>query len=89
MIKGINKNMIVVKNTGSRYFEEAHFIIKNGASECSERDLLKEASRIVGSVLTESGKVSKPKGKVIKGIITFLLSFLSGAALGIMLCLIS
>ncbi len=89
MIKGINKNMIVVKNTGSRYFEEAHFIIKNGASECSERDLLKEASRIVGNVLTESGKVSKPKGKVIKGIITFLLSFISGAALGIMLCLIS
>ena len=89
MIKGINKNMIVVKNTGSRYFEEAHFIIKNGATDHSERDLVKEASRIVGTVLTESGKVSKPKGRVIKGLITFLLSFISGAALGIMLCMIS
>ncbi len=89
MIKGINKNMIVVKNTGSRYFEEAHFIIKNGFSESSERDLVKEASRIVGNVLTETGKVSKPRVKIVKGLITFLLSFLSGAALGILLCIIS
>ena len=89
MIKGINKNMIVVKNTGSKYFEEAHFIIKNSASDRSERDLVKEASIIVGSVLTESGKMSKPKIKVVKGIITILLSFLSGAALGILICLIS
>ena len=89
MIKGINKNMIVVKNTGSRYFEEAHFIIKNCASDRAERDLIKEASEIVGNVLAESGKVSRPKAKILKGIITFLLSFISGAALGIMLCLIS
>ncbi len=89
MIKGINKNMIVVKNTGSRYFEEAHFIIKNGISDCSERDLVKEASKIVGTVLTENGKMSKPKGRIIKGLITFILSFISGAALGIMICLLS
>lgn len=88
MIKGINKNMIVVKNTGSRYFEEAHFIIKNCASDRSERDLVKEASKIVGTVLSESGKVSKPKRGIIKGLITVLLSFISGAALGIMLCLL-
>lgn len=89
MIKGINKNMIVVKNTGSRYFEEAHFIVKNGISDRSERDLVKEASRIVGTILTESGKISKPKRRIIKGLITFLLSFILGAALGIMLCLLS
>ncbi len=89
MIKGINKNMIVVKNTGSKYFEEAHFIVKNSASDCAERDLLKEASRIVGTVLTESGKMPKPKGRVIKGIVGFLLSFISGAAIGILLCLLS
>ncbi|MBQ7779012.1 MAG: hypothetical protein IJ404_00820 [Clostridia bacterium] len=89
MIKGINKNMIVVKNTGSRYFEEAHFIIKNCASDRSERDLVKEASKIVGTVLTENGKVSKPKRGIIKGLITVLLSFISGAALGILLCLLS
>ena len=89
MIKGINKNMIVVKNTGSRYFEEAHFIIKNSAPECSERDLVKEATKIVGNVLTEKGKASKPRGKAVKGLITFLLSFRSGAAIGILLCIIS
>ena len=88
MIKGINKNMIVVKNTGSRYFEEAHFIIKNG-TDARERDIVKEASRIVGTVLIESGKVSRPRGGVLKNVITLLISFISGAALGILLCLIS
>ena len=89
MIKGINKNMIVVKNTGSRYFEEAHFIIKNCVTDVKERDLVKEASRIVGTVLIENGKVSKPKRGVIRALITVFVSFISGAALGIMLCLVS
>ena len=88
MIKGINKNMIVVKNTGSKYFEEAHFIIRNG-TDARERDIIKEASRIVGTVLTENGKASKPSGRVLKTVITLLLSFASGAILGILLCLIS
>ena len=87
MIKGINKNMIVVKNTGSKYFEEAHFIIKNG-TDARDRDIIKEASRIVGTILIESKKTSKPKGRVLKTVITLLLSFLSGAAIGISLCLI-
>ena len=79
--------MIVVKNTGSRYFEEAQFIIKNNAYDVRECDLVKEASMIVGAVLTENGKESKPKGRVLKGLIAFLISFVSGAALGIVLCL--
>ncbi len=89
MIKGINKNIIVVKNTGSRYFEEAHFIVKNNVSERSDRDIVKEAGKIVGAIIEGSGKVSKPKGGIAKKIIAFLLSFLSGAAIGILLCLIS
>lgn len=89
MIKGINKNIIVVKNTGSRYFEEAHFIVKNNVSELADRDLVKEASRIVGTVLESSGKASKPKGRIVKKLMAFILSFLSGAAIGILLCLLS
>ena len=89
MIKGINKNMIVVKNTGSRYFEEAHFIMKNSVSDVHERDLVREASRIVGSILTEGTKPKKPKKRAIKTVAALLLSFVSGAALGILLCLIS
>ncbi len=88
MIKGINKKMIVVKNTGSKYFEEAHFIIRNG-TDARERDIIKEASRIVGTVLTENGKEPKPRGRVLKTVITLLLSFASGTILGILLCLIS
>ena len=88
MIKGINKNMIVVKNTGSKYFEEAHFIVKASISEPTERDLLKEATQIVGKLLSESGKVSKPKGTILKKLLTLILSFFSGALIGISLCLL-
>ncbi len=88
MIKGINKNMIVVKNTGSKYFEEAHFIVKTSISEPTERDLLKEATQIVGKLLSESGKVSKPKGTILKKLVTLVLSFFSGALIGISLCLL-
>ena len=88
MIKGINKNMIVVKNTGSKYFEDAHFIVKTSISEPAERDLLKEATQIVGKLLSESGKVSKPKGTILKKLVTLVLSFFSGALIGISLCLL-
>ena len=88
MIKGINKKMIVVKNTGSKYFEEAHFIVKASISEPTERDLLKEATQIVGKLLSESGKVSKPKGTILKKLLTLILSFFSGALIGISLCLL-
>ncbi len=87
MIKGINKNMVVVKNTGSRYFEEAHFIVKSGASVRSERDLLREADRLVGAALTREGKGSKPK-KRLPVIISVILSFILGALSGIGLCLL-
>ncbi len=87
MIKGINKNMVVVKNTGSKYFEEAHFIVKNSASDKSERDLVREAGRIVGAVLKESGVQSKPKSAFGKAV-TFILSFVAGIAVGIVLCLL-
>lgn len=85
MIKGINKNMVVVKNTGSRYFEEAHFILRDGVCDKKEGNkFLDDAHRIVSSVLTEQGKQSKNK-KVMLPILFTVLAFALGIAIGLLL----
>lgn len=49
MIKGCQKKIILLKNTGSDFFEEAYFILKDGAlpSSATENDMIREASRII------------------------------------------
>ena len=47
MIKGIQKNVIIIKDTNSTIFEEAIFVVKPGNKNLSESTLLQEARRIV------------------------------------------
>ena len=44
---GIQKNVIVIRNTGSRFFEQAYFILRPAAEQCRESDIVAEANRIV------------------------------------------
>jgi hypothetical protein len=55
--KGIQKRIILLKNTGSDYFEEAYFIIKDEADGKSvpsgdENDMIKEANRIISETFS-------------------------------------
>ncbi len=57
--KGIQKKMIMLKNTDSRYFEEAYFIIKDeighsGKSDICENAMIKEANRIISETFRDS-----------------------------------
>lgn len=50
-MRGSEKRVIFIRDTGSRIFEEAYFIVRRGAPEnasCSEGDMLREAQRILG-----------------------------------------
>lgn len=49
MLKGCQKKIIVMKNTGSPIFEEAYFILSENAQRAhtSERDMISEANRII------------------------------------------
>lgn len=89
MIKGINKNMVVIKNVGSPLFEEAHFILKDGApSALSRGSVLAEANRIVSKSFILSGKQSAPKrrGKAwLFGISAFLIGVAVGVAFALFL----
>ena len=78
-MRGSEKKIIYVRDTGSRIFEEAYFVIRRGIcdeeSRPSENDMVREAARIVaenGSVYPATARRSRRKAKI--------LSFLAGAA---------
>ena len=48
MIRGLNKQVIVVRDTGSDYFEEAIFIV-NPSVQANDADLAAEAHRLIAA----------------------------------------
>ncbi len=59
MIKGCQKKIIHLKNTGSPYFEEAYFILKDDSTHLlCENDMVKEALKIAESSCAKGGKNS-------------------------------
>ncbi len=82
MVKGINKQMIVLKLEGNRIYDSACFILKNEVqrSKDNQNDMLYEANRLLGEM-----DIKKYKGKK-KGFwrkLIFALSFLIlGAVIG-------
>ena len=71
MVKGCQRKTIHIKDTGSKYYEEAYFILKPGAGEApkSEEDMIDEALRIAGeslsSVMPKKRKPSFKKSPLI------------------------
>ena len=47
MLKGIQKNVMVVKLTGSPVFESAFFVIRRDAKEPKQGEMVREANRII------------------------------------------
>ncbi len=77
MVKGARKNIVILKNTGSELFEEAHFILREGKICHTELDLLREANRI----LEENKEETKKRSGAALRALSFLLPFLLGASL--------
>ena len=78
-MKGCQKKVIFLKNTGSYLFDEAYFIISSEGerSPTSEESMISEANRIIEDSI-DNGNYSLKTNK-IKKIINILLPFLSGA----------
>lgn len=55
MIKGSQRQMIVVRTDDSRYFDEAYFVLRRNLKTPTQNDMLKEANRIL------SERVSPPR----------------------------
>lgn len=79
MIKGAQKRLIVVKTTGSPFFDEAYFVLRNEATGSGKvkRDMLSEANRILrDSTLSPTPERRRRRA----GLRFFLLGFFGGAA---------
>ena len=82
MIKGINKQMILLKLENNRLYESACFVLRNDVErkKQEERDMLSEANRILAEM-----DIKKPKRVGRGGFRRFLFSavlLLIGAAIG-------
>ena len=84
MIKGCQKKIIFLKNTGCDLFEEAYFIVKDGSIDKGESDIVLEATKIVNNIKSsESLPMRKSFWK--QGYVLFIL----GAMLGFGISLLS
>lgn len=79
MIKGCQKRMIFVKNTGSDIFDEAYFVLKKDVpyEEGFEEDIVRTATAIINQNPFRK-RLEKPK----KNLSSFF-CFLIGLAVGI------
>jgi len=79
--KGCERKIIMIKNTGSSYFDEAYFILKeNYKKRVSEGDMLSEANRIVNdNIITYPSKPERKARRI--NIRSFLYGIISGFSL--------
>ena len=87
MIKGAQKQMIVVRTGGSRYFDEAYFVLRRDIRPApgERNDLLSEADRI----LKESETVRPvKKAHRLRPYLLFGLGILLGAGAAVLLFLL-
>ncbi len=76
MLRGCQRRMIVLKNTGSNIFDEAYFLLNEKAAESytlTETDMIREANRIISeSSLLPYNNYKKPKPAYISWILVSL-----------------
>ncbi len=62
MVKGCQRRMICLKQTGSEWFETAYFLLREEKQSvsCSEQELLREANRIVNEARQGKERGQKP-----------------------------
>lgn len=82
MVKGINKQMIVLKLEGNRLYDSACFVLKNEVKQGREerKDMLYEANRILSEM--DIKKVRPRRRGALRRVLLWLLIFLLGAAIG-------
>ena len=87
MIKGSQKQMIVVRTGDSRYFDEAYFVLRRDVrpGRGEKTDLLTEANRIL-----HESQTGRPSGRPcrLRAVLLFALGLLLGAGAALLICLL-
>lgn len=65
MIKGARKQMIVVRTSNSRFFDEAYFVLREEAQSQNQKssDILSEANRILAEITPEASNAPKKQNR--------------------------
>ncbi len=81
-MRGYQKKVIYVKNTGSRHFEEAYFVLRpdSEGAAASYDSMISEANRIINE------NFKRKKGGFFYSKKWYILTFLSGCAITASLC---
>lgn len=84
MVRGCQRKVIFLKNTNSKLFSEAYFIIDDRADTraLTEGDMVREANRIIDESLERRGEIGERRtgfGRVTSFLIRHLPAFLIGA----------
>ena len=88
MVRGCQKKIVYLKNTGSEVFDEAYFVVRDNAlADLSECDMVKEANKILDECISLEEEVGF--FEVLKDFIKRrVISFAIGIALGIVIALL-
>lgn len=94
MIKGCQKKIIMINDTGSDMFEQAYFIVKDEAqgAVCSKNDMIREANRIIENNLLApyfSPVKRKSLKKSAKNLVFFLGMVCGAGFIGILWAVVS
>ena len=91
MVRGCQRKVIFLKNTESKIFSEAYFIVGDKAPEVCEADMIREANRIIEENLARGARERGRKGgrsrlfiSALRGIPAFIL----GAGIATVFCLV-
>ena len=84
-MRGYQKRVIYVKNTGSRHFEEAYFVMRSDCdgAAASPDSMILEANRIINE------NFKKRKGGFFYSKRWYFLTFFAGCALTFLLCFLA
>ena len=86
MLKGCQKKIIFLKDTGSRAFDEAYFVINPSYEERADFDIVSEATKIVNGTVVSPPR--KKRGNVGGTMLFFCLGSIFGAVLTAIIALI-
>ncbi len=80
-MRGYQKKVIFLKNTGSHLFDEAYFVVsrEGEAAHVEQSDMIYEANRIIKESL--EGKESRIKGSMRQWLLGALIPFLFGVVI--------
>lgn len=84
MVRGYQKRVIFVKNTGSRIFDEAYFVLSEREPCKKEKaDMIAEANRII----EENEGLCKKRRRLPGVFLRLFLPFLAGVLSAVSVCL--